>query len=155
MKKRLNSDTVSGLIIVVISIFFLSFTNKMPAGAARFPKIMLSLLGILGFILVLRGLRASIINKFNGKEAISPNSEKNPMIAIALIAIYAVLLKVIGFYIATTVYIILFMLFFQEKRIKIILLTVLGINIFIYLLFVVQLNVELPQGILNLFGGLV
>lgn len=155
MKKRINSDTVSGLIIVVISIFFLSFTKKMPDGAAQFPKIMLSLLGVLGFILALRGLRAAIINKSDSKESLSFNSEKNPMIAIALIVIYAVLLKVVGFYISTAIYTIIFMLFFREKRIKIILLTVLGINIFIYLLFVVQLKVELPQGILNLFGGLV
>ena len=155
MKRWINSDTIIGLIITIISVFFLSIADKMPASAARFPKIILSILGILSFFLILKGLRASLINKFNSKESITLNSIRNPLIAIALIILYVVLLRLIGFYISTTIYTVLFMLFFREKRIRTVLLTAVSINIFIYLLFVVQLNVRLPQGFLNLFERLV
>jgi hypothetical protein len=154
MKKWVNSDSISGLIIVIISIFFLSMTNKMPISAARFPKLVLSILGILGFVLFIRGIKSSLKNK-NLKETITFTSFKNPIIAISLITIYVVLLKILGFYIATALYTVLFMLFFQERKIKTILLTAIAINLFVYLLFVVQLNVQLPQGFLYLFEGMV
>lgn len=155
MKKWFNSDTISGLIIVSIALFFLSLTIKMPVGAARFPKLVLSILGTLGFFLTLSGLRSSVINKDNSKETVSIYSFRNPMIAISLIIFYVVLLTILGFYISTVIYIVLFMLFFQEKRIKNIVLTAIAINVFVYLLFVVQLKVQLPQGFTYLLERLV
>ena len=155
MKKLINSDSIIGLLIIIMSVFFLIKANEMPDSAARFPKIILFTLGSLGFVLMLKGLRISTKKTFNSQVTISLNSIKNPFIAIALITLYVILIKILGFYVSTAIYTGLFMFFFKEKKIATIFLTALGINLFVYLLFAVQLNVELPKGFLYLLEGLV
>lgn len=156
MKKWINSDIVSGVLVVIISFFFLSMTNDMSEGAARFPKIILKLLLILGISLTIIGIKRSMSCKFGVKASIlNFSSLKNPLIAFVLIAIYVFLLKILGFYIATSLFVAIYMLFYRENKFRIIILAVICINIFVFFLFEVQLNSQLPKGIFNFIERLV
>lgn len=146
MKKYLNPDVSFGLFFLLGAVYLLFLTTDMPESAAQFPKLVLSLLALLSILLILRGFRAA--KKVEEKTEITVHHFKKALIAILIIAIYAALIRYIGFYTATSLFVIAFMRFFKEKRILAIILTIIGINLFIYFLFVVQLNVRLPKGIL-------
>lgn len=151
MKKWLNADVVSGLFIIILSLFFLLIAGKMPAGAAQFPKIILYILGVLGFILMVTGIRKILTEKseLNSNDEVEKISLKNPLTAIAIIGCYGILIRILGFYFATVVYIIIFMIFFGERDVKKIIITAILVNVFVYLLFAVQLHVRLPKGLLG------
>jgi hypothetical protein len=128
-------------------------TGDMPEGSAFFPKIILTIFAFFGVLVFIQGVRKSkVYNSENAKkmeeEIFSFLKIKTPMAALLIVLVYVALLKILGFFSATSLFIIAFMYFYQVRSIKKIILTLIGVNVFVYLLFVLQLNVAFPKGLL-------
>jgi hypothetical protein len=62
--------------------------------------------------------------------------------------VYAFLIEFLGFFSATSLASVFFMLFFGLRSYVRILMVLVGLNVFIYILFVWQLRISLPSGLL-------
>ena len=140
--KKINM--IIGIISFIFSVGILISSNSMPGQSAMFPKYLSIIFGILSICLILISLRIS--DEENNKV---DKFFSIPMVKGAiLVLVYILLIQLIGFFIATSIFTVIFMILYKEKSKKKILFTTLGINIFIYILFVLQLNVPLPTGLL-------
>lgn len=156
MTRRLHHDTPVGLMIIIFSTIFFTQTFNMTADAAKFPQGILMIFALFGVSVLVNGIKkTSKISK--GDEDQYPEGEeerlqwtvlKSPMITFVIVTIYIWLINIIGFFTATTLFTLLLMWYMGAKGWMTYVFTAVGFNLFIYLLFVVQLNVQLPSGIL-------
>ena len=152
MKKNIiHHDVYMSIAMLIFALIALARTTVFPAGAARFPRL------ILGFLIIF-----TLWNLYEGiKKTKAINAEGTgadkvikwpqltlPMATFLIVVIYTALIGILGFFTATTLFILGFMYFYQVRKVTTILLTLVGTNVFIYLLFVYQLNVPLPKGFL-------
>ena len=150
--RRIHADSWLGLILMAFAGFFLNETAKLPvAGAAQFPRVVLILFFIMAAILFTGGIVRTVKKSGKGDVEINWNVAGKAHIMYALIVAYIAMIMIIGFSPATVIICPAIMVFFGIRRVRVLLLCTVGLTLFIYLLFVVQLRVFLPIGII--FGG--
>lgn len=156
MTRRMHQDAIVGLMIIIFSITFFTQTFKMTSDAAIYPQGILIIFALFGASILLSGMKKTTKIK-TGKDDQYPEGEeerlhwkvlKSPMSAFTMIALYILLINITGFFSATTVFVLFFMRYIGAKGWVTYVSTTVGFNLFIYLLFVMQLNVQLPRGIL-------
>ena len=145
-KRKINNDVFIGIFLVLFSAFFLRETTQLHAGAAQFPRMLFVVLLIMSIVVVIFGVRKTLKPELaqKGDFDFTLKVVKNPFIAFALIVLYIVLFNTIGFFVSTTIFIPLFMVFYGARKIVPIVATTVGINLFVWVLFVRLLNVFLP-----------
>jgi len=145
-KRRVNKDVYIGILFALLSVFFLWESMNMHPGAGLFPRVIFTLFLILSIVVAGLGVRKTFHPALCTKDdfLLSFRVVKSPLLVFATIVLYVVLLNVWGFYISTSIFLPLFLLLFGERRIVRIVLTTIGTNLIIYLLFVRLLNVVLP-----------
>lgn len=152
MKKIIHHDIYMGAGLLLISILAYVKATTMPdTGVATFPKMILILMIACSLFIVLGGMKKTkLLNagKMKKNSLITFGGTKLPLLSCSIIAVYAALINILGFFISTALFITVFMMFYRVKDVKKIILTIVGTTVFIYLLFSVQLNVQLPTGIL-------
>ncbi|WP_422484965.1 tripartite tricarboxylate transporter TctB family protein [Gudongella sp. DL1XJH-153] len=149
MKKKIHHDIYVGLFMGLISLLGYMRTAVMPTGADLFPKILFGLFGFFSLFILIKGIaKSKILTSENRKDIITLSGLKWPLAALLIITAYTILLRYLGFFVSTIIYIPSFMFFYRYKKIPIMLVSVIGMMIFVYLVFVKQLNVQFPKGIL-------
>jgi len=147
MHKTRIQDLVIGILVMALGIFMWTYTMGPRVSDANksFSRFVLALFIGLGLILTV----ISIVNgkKPRGKE-VSIKEFRNPMIMYLLIIVYVLLMTKLGFFSASILFMPAVMLYMgYRKPIPLVCVTA-GMLAFIYVLFVVQLKVKLPDGIL-------
>lgn len=154
MKKHIHYNVFVGLVLLIVSISLFPMTLKFPDTAGLFPQFILIVLGILGVYTLYDGVKCTKRERKlleEGEEVTSIFSwqaNKLPLTGYAIIVLYILAIKPIGFFVSTTVFMIVYMLFLNMKKPLVIALVTLGVDFFIYFLFVMQLKLNLPSGIL-------
>lgn len=154
MKKHIHYNVFVGLVLIIGAVVLFPMTLKFPDTAGLFPQFILVVLGALGIYTLLDGLKLTKRERKmieEGQEVTSIFSwqtNKLPMAGYALIVLYILAIKPIGFFVSTTVFMIVYMLFLNMRKPLVLVLVTLGVDLFIYFLFVVQLKLNLPSGIL-------
>ncbi len=139
-----------GLGLVVFSAFFLGQCNNLNQKAAQYPRIILTVLLAFSAALLVQGiyfsLRPAVYEEKYGKskKSISLDVIANPLIVFGATAVYLALFHFTNFFIATAVFVPLIMLVFRERRVLPILLTTVGLELFVYLVFMKLLHVYFP-----------
>lgn len=148
MRKRITREVYLGIVLTLFSVFFLFETNKLNIRATRYPRIILMTLLLLSLGLLVQGIYYSFNReKYDAKHG-KGNAEIGmavfgyPLILFGLIVAYLVLFHFTNFFIATAIFTPLVMLLFGERRVLAILLTTIGIDLFVYLVFVLLLKVH-------------
>lgn len=150
------------LIAAILSISFsaLFFFNsfKIPKVAVKLPRILMSLIVVLSIGIVLEGY----IKKNNKLKSKNPKKQKNEkdeevelgkinymqvIIFTAMIAIYIMTMKPIGYFIMTPIYFIANYLFLKATNVRNIVLISAGFTAFVYFVFVVFLKLPIPMGL--------
>lgn len=150
MKRAIHLDVYVSGIFLVLSVFMYSKTFVMHSGAALFPKILLIALFCFSIITFFRGIKKSILitGTRNQKEMVTHSKLMSTLLALMIFIIYAILIKYLGFFISTTLFIMGFMKFCGVQNFRKILISVIIADLLIYAIFVVQLNIFFPKGIL-------
>jgi uncharacterized protein with PQ loop repeat len=151
MKKQIHHDVYIGLVMLFVSLVALIKALPMPENAAQFPELMIVILIAFSLWITYQGIKKTqLINSGKAKkdDTISFEKTKMPLISFVIVVIYTMLIEVLGFFASTTLFVAAFMYFYKIKDLKKIIITLVGLNAFIYFLFVIQLNVPLPKGII-------
>lgn len=146
--KHVHLDAVIGFALIIISGFFYIISSNMPPEPALFPKLILAGLSLLsisiftsGVIKTIHSVRSNIESEkfFNGL--------RGPVTTYLAAVIYAVLIPFLGFFMATSIASIFFMYYFGYRSYVKAAAVIITLNSFIYILFVWQLKISLPEGI--------
>ena len=144
MKVKLHQDLYVSSIILVLSLFFFVKSLPFPFESGLYPKILMGLIVFLNFFGLISGIRKTRQRiSDNSSQTIFWNEIKKPLIALSFIVIYAALFHFLGYFIATPVFMIVFMLYFKGCRWKSLVFIPIFYLIFTYLLFVWQLEVPI------------
>lgn len=150
-KFKLVRETWLGLILVLFSAFFLEQCNELNQKAAQYPRIMLTVLLVLSAALLIQGLYYGFNPEKYEKSYGESNKEiswkvvNHPLIVFGATIVYLALFHYTNFFIATAVFVPLLMIIFGERKVLPILLTTVGLELFVYLVFVQLLNVYFPM----------
>ncbi|WP_408007984.1 tripartite tricarboxylate transporter TctB family protein [Pseudalkalibacillus sp. A8] len=154
MTRKIHQDIYVGLIIIAISIFLYIKTFNLIEAAANYPRILLGLFIGFGIVILLGGLKKTRtlrneepIEYSGDEQPLNFNMLKSPLVTLGIVVVYVLLLSIIGFFPATILFMAVFLGFMKVRDWKAYLFTIGGLNLFIYLVFVLQLNVQLPKGI--------
>ncbi len=138
-----NGDTGSGLFLVLLSIGGIIYTiahkfkSTIGLSPGFFPIFCFSIIGICGLVLFLKS--------FKLKERSWPKFKWGRLGAIiGMLLVYIVLMNLIGFVISTLLFLVASMLFYGEKRIKVIAPVSAGLTAFVFLLWTQVFNIPLP-----------
>jgi hypothetical protein len=153
VKRYIHHDILISLCLIIFSLVFLATSFSFPTDSGMFPRCFIYFLLVLSCVVLYQSLKVSLdINKRikdgeNIKSELTIDVMKLPFQGFLIIFIYIVSIYFLGFFTSTTIFMVVFMLFLRVKNLKYILLSTLATNIFIYVLFFIQLKLILPKGI--------
>ncbi len=155
-KKKLHVDVYIAIIFLLFSGFMFALTFGMSVSAGRYARLVTGVAMALAIMYLFSGIRKSIIdNKATSKADAFKGPQlddnefswrlfKGPLIVFLIMVVYVFLMNYIHFFPATILFVPGLMWYLGVRSWKTLLLTTAGINLFIYLLFIVELNVQLP-----------
>ena len=153
MKKKFSivREVWLGLGLVAFSLFFLQETNGLNKRAQEYPRIMLTVLLVLSAALLIQGIYYSFnIERYQKRYGKSTKSIEwsvvtNPLFVFGATVLYLILFYFVNFFVATAIFVPGIMFLFGQRKVLPILLTTVGLELFIYIVFVVMLKVYFPM----------
>lgn len=138
---------ISAVLILISAAMFVS-ASKMPAtdgamGAGTWPMILAVLMIILAVLLLVQSLMDC--SGTEGPFHMGPGL-KRVLIGIGILLVFCVLLKFLGFMIASAFMIPAVMRLMGEKRVWMLAAITAGVLLCVYVIFAVALHLPLPQG---------
>lgn len=134
-----NQDRVAGAILLLICTGLFYEGWRYPADSRLFPLGLLTFLMIGAIVMIVRPARVS-----KGERG----EPKKVMLTTLLCVAYVALVEVLGFFVATALFMTVFMAMMGLRKPLIYIAAIVGVNLGLYLLFVLQLKVPIPTGIL-------
>ncbi len=144
-----NNNYLVSFLLVIFSLMGYLESNKFSLGADIFPKIIFVMLFILSsfqFILTYKGVYEK---EYNFSKISNLQYIRITLTAIAIIS-YVILTSILGYLLATPLFIIIGLLIFNERSVNKIIFTSIFVTIILYIAFKVFFLIPLPLGILNI-----
>lgn len=133
---------IGGLLIVLSVIFYILAAQFSNPDAATWPHLILVCIIILSAMLVINGLKLTQAHADPG--TIPLNILKGPAASIVAIVAYGILMNFTGYFISTAVFLPLGMFALGQRNWKAIVGVTVGLELFVYILFVTQLQLRMP-----------
>lgn len=146
MKTKVHQDVYIGIGFILLNIFFFVMSRGLSEGAEVFPRILLILMILLSVFIIGDGLKKTKEMESGAKkyESFFLLKEMEPALkAFLVVFIYVVLFYLVGFFIATALFLVLFMRYLGAENKKTILLTTAIFLLIMYFVFAKQLNVPI------------
>jgi hypothetical protein len=140
---------------VALSLLFILQSSKLPDSAALMPRMLAVLIMLLSVIMVLQGFAA------RRRMAVAGRREEIPPVNVLLVSLflifivaYVTLIEVLGYFIATPLFIVGTYLFLRAMKLRNAILVAAGFCVLVYGVFVTVLHLPVPLGLLeNALGG--
>lgn len=141
--KNIHADVWIGLVLIVLSIVFYVMTGSFSnLDAATWPRVILIGIMILSTLLVLHGWQ---LTKQNADAALPGlNTVAGAMGALVIMIIYAILMNFTGYFVSSAIFLPVGMFLLGQRNWKAILGVTVGLEVFVYVLFVMQLQLRMP-----------
>ncbi len=136
-KKKSGHELIVGVILYAFILFCWMCTNTMIGDAKMFPRMILTLFAVLNTIMIVQAFMGKYKNKFTVKEAVMP------LVYFAGIVVYALLFAFLGYFPATIIMLIAYMLILKVRPYWLIGALTAGYVAFVYVLFVVWLKTNI------------
>lgn len=139
-KKRFNWDWLTiAVLILAFAVFFKGTLSLKYIDSRVFPMIVLALVAILTIFMIVKAIREPTPEyDFQGGG--------RAMCFVASLLIYAVVIYVAGFYIASPVYMAVMMYLMGQRNKKVIAGVSLGVTLFIFVTFDLVMHIPVPTG---------
>ena len=143
--KQIHAEVWLGgiLIILAVEMELQVMAGQFPnASAAVWPKAVLIGIMILSALLVIHGLQMT--KDADGNADLGGAVLKGPMASLVMIVAYAVCMSFTGYFVSTAIFLPLGMAALGQRNWKAILGVTVGLELFVWFLFVVQLQLRMP-----------
>lgn len=141
--KNIHADVWIGLVLIALSIVFYVMAGEFRnPDAAVWPRVILIGIIILSTMLLLNGWQ---LTKQNADTTLPGlNTLAGAMAALLIMVIYAALMNFTGYFVSTAVFLPVGMFLLGQRNWKAILGVTVGLEVFVYVLFVMQLQLRMP-----------
>lgn len=147
-KKAFRQSIGVSLAIMAFAVAAFVFSFPMPGNASVFPRMASGFL----FLCALGLLIGTISRQKKGMApevpAVQTETMISPFVTLLLVVLYAIGFKYIGFYVTTLIITVVLMRYMGIRSWKTIVLVTGILLTFLYVLFTMQLNVPMPDGLL-------
>lgn len=145
--KSIHQDVWIGLLIVILCAAFFMVNKTLSSDSGMMPRLLLGMMGILGLLITNGGYKKTKQAAENNPavKMISLQSMKEPVKTYFYIIMYVVLFKLVGYFVATPVFLLSLMHHFKIKSLKLPIIVTSVYLIIIYAFFVRQLNVSVDN----------
>lgn len=141
--RNIHANVWIGGVLIILSAIFYGMAGKfVNPSAAVWPRAVLGGIIILSALLVLNGVKQTAAHADPG--LIPLDIIKGPMAALLVIVVYAVLMKFTGYFVSTAIFLPFGMFALGQRNWKAILGVTVGLELFVYVLFVMQLQLRMP-----------
>lgn len=141
--RNIHANVWIGGVLIILSAIFYGMAGKfVNPSAAVWPRAVLVGIIILSALLVLNGVKQTAAHADPG--LIPLDIIKGPMAALLVIVVYAVLMKFTGYFVSTAIFLPFGMFAMGQRNWKAILGVTVGLELFVYVLFVMQLQLRMP-----------
>ena len=141
--RNIHANVWIGGVLIILSAIFYGMAGKfVNPSAAVWPRAVLVGIIILSALLVLNGVKQTAAHADPG--LIHLDIIKGPMAALLVIVVYAVLMKFTGYFVSTAIFLPFGMFALGQRNWKAILGVTVGLELFVYVLFVMQLQLRMP-----------
>lgn len=141
--KRIHADVWISLALITVSVFFYLMAGRFfNQQAAVWPKMIIIVTLILSAMLLLKGLRLTSQKAETGLFPVA--TLKGPAISILMIIAYGILMQFTGYFVSSAIFLPLGMFALGNRNWKAIFGVTAGVEVFVYLLFVTQLQLRMP-----------
>lgn len=147
-KKFISTDIFLGVFCAIFAVIFLVQAIQFPDQVGFFPSLVLSGMLIFSLIEAGQGIYKTVRTRRGTADYTNPELKKFPFVVLATIIIYVFCMQKIGFFVSTAVFLPCEMLLFGQRKILSIIISTVIVLVFLYFVFVGQLNVYMPDGIL-------
>ena len=147
MERTRIQDLCIGLVVSAVGLWAIFQTFSMPADTQPYTLCVTIVFTALGLLLTGRSIYYRKTPSHDST-VVHAKTFVNPLIAFIMILAYTLLLDKIGFFVTSAIFMVVMSLWMGYRKFHFIALTVVGLLGFIYWLFVIQLSVVLPGGIL-------
>ena len=148
MKMKKTDIGVVGFMYAVCAFFYV-YSFELSDSSKSYPRFTIILLfGLTTLYLIQMVLRARKFGVESGVDEIFEGFQaKQFFVSFALVVIYFFMMKFLGFFSATTIYLVAALVYLRVPVVHSV-ITVVGVDVMIYLAFVMFLGVKLPKGLL-------
>ena len=148
MKMKKTDIGVVGFMYAVCAFFYV-YSFELSDSSKSYPRFTIILLfGLTTLYLIQMVLRARKFGVESGVDEIFEGFQaKQFFVSFALVVIYFFMMKFLGFFSATTIYLVAALVYLRVPVVHSV-ITVVGVDAMIYLAFVMFLGVKLPKGLL-------
>ena len=141
--RNIHANVWIGGVLIILSAIFYGMAGKfVNPSAAVWPRAVLVGIIILSALLVLNGVKQTAAHADPG--LIPLDIIQGPMAALLVIVVYAVLMKFTGYFVSTAIFLPFGMFALGQRNWKAILGVTVGLELFVYVLFVMQLQLRMP-----------
>ena len=135
--KQIHAEVWLGGILIILAVIFYIMAGQFPnASAAVWPKAVLIGIMILSVLLVIHGLQMT--KDADGNADLGGAVLKGPMASLVMIVAFT------GYFVSTAIFLPLGMAALGQRNWKAILGVTVGLELFVWFLFVVQLQLRMP-----------
>lgn len=143
-----NQDAYVGYSLIIISILFIYMSTEFAEEARVFPLIFLIINIVFSVFIIFKSSKRKSFDDDDDEETISLFLLKKPIFLFLGTIVYTLLITWIGFLLSTIIFLLSFIYINKYRSHKVVFLTTILTLVFVYLVFVYELNVPLPSGIL-------
>jgi putative tricarboxylic transport membrane protein len=140
-----KGTTIIGVLLIIISTLFLIQTNSFPPPTAKtlgptfWPRIVLTVTIVLSVLMIAYQWMIPEIKLQNGNIT-------RAVLGMVCLILFLVLCNFLGYFITALIFLVSILLIMGEKNWKILIMYPICFLLFIYLVFYLTLDVELPLG---------
>lgn len=157
MNKR-KLDRMIAFFLMMLCVFLFVVSKGYPNGAGNYPRFLLLVIFLLAAVLMIGAFRKKTREAKPNETQPNPQPEKaaytagltatlTPYLTFGMIVLYVIFIGIFGFFTSSFLFAGSLMFFMGVRNWKIYIYSLAGIGLFIYLLFVLQFDVQLPRGI--------
>ena len=148
MKMKKTDIGVVGFMYAVCAFFYV-YSFDLSDSSKSYPRFTIILLfGLTTLYLIQMVIKARKYGVESGIDEIFAGFlPKQFFVSIALVVVYFFMMKFLGFFSATTIYLVAALVYLRVPVVHSV-ITVVGVDVMIYLAFVLFLGVKLPKGLL-------
>lgn len=159
---KIYKHLIAGIAAISFSLLFYINSFDMRESAVRLPRILMALIVMLSIGMIVEAYwkakhpykkRKRIDEKqeedYIDDDENAPINYKRAIIFTILIAIYIVLLKPIGYFIITPIYVLVAYQFLKATSLRNMVLISIGFTAFVYIVFMMFLKIPIPLGLMK------
>lgn len=153
MKRVIHEDLLMSVFFILTGILFFLNSSDLPRETTLFPLLCSAGMIIMSIPVFINGLKKTVSSAQMSSEErkrapLSWSNVKIPLLTFLMVVVYAFCISHIGFFVSTFVFMMSLMYLQQYRKLKNMLLVTVGFEVLVYLIFVLELHLRLPSGIL-------